>query len=36
VSISESAVSGQFTEVESTVEVAPVLPADWDPKAATL
>ncbi|MET1005810.1 MAG: hypothetical protein ABWX96_09690 [Propionibacteriaceae bacterium] len=36
VSISDSAQSGDYTEVESTVEVAPVLPDDWDPKAATL
>ncbi len=36
VSISDSAESGDFTDVESTVEVAPVLPADWDPQAATL
>lgn len=36
VSISESTVSGDFTEVQSTTTVAPVLPDDWDPHAATL
>ena len=36
VSISEAVESGAWTDVESTVEVAPTLPEDWDPKAATL
>jgi predicted dehydrogenase len=36
VSISDSVASGDFIEVESSVGVAPVLPADWDPRAATL
>jgi predicted dehydrogenase len=36
VSISESIVAGEFLDVESSVEVAPPLPTDWDPKAATL
>jgi predicted dehydrogenase len=36
VSISEAIDSGDWTTVDSTVEVAPTLPDDWDPKAATL
>lgn len=36
VSIAESGQQGQFVDVESTVEPAPLLPDDWDPKAATL
>jgi predicted dehydrogenase len=36
VSISESVESRAFVDVASTVEVAPLLPDDWDPKAATL
>lgn len=36
VSISEAVDTGEYTTVDSTVEVAPVLPDDWDPKAATL
>ena len=32
----ESAESGDFLEVRSTVERADLLPADWDPTAATL
>ena len=34
--IAESEASGQFVPVTSTVEPAELLPADWDPKAATL
>lgn len=34
--IAESGRRGEFVPVESTVEPAPLLPADWDPKAATL
>jgi len=36
VSITEAIESGDWTTVDSTVEVAPTLPDDWDPKAATL
>lgn len=36
VSISEAADAGAFVDVASTVEVQPLLPADWDPRAATL
>jgi predicted dehydrogenase len=36
ISTIEAADSGQPVEVTSTVEVAPALPADWDPTAATL
>jgi predicted dehydrogenase len=36
VSISESVDTGEYTDVESTVEIAAVLPDGWDPKAATL
>ncbi|HEX8510085.1 MAG TPA: Gfo/Idh/MocA family oxidoreductase [Propionibacteriaceae bacterium] len=36
VAISEAAESGEYTTVQSSVEPAPVLPADWDPNAATL
>ena len=32
----ESAESGEFLQVQSTVERADLLPADWDPKEATL
>lgn len=34
--IAESGRTGQFVEISSTVEPAPLLPSDWDPKAATL
>ncbi|WP_326834256.1 Gfo/Idh/MocA family oxidoreductase [Amycolatopsis rhabdoformis] len=34
--IDESITRGQSVEVESTVEVPPALPSDWDPYAATL
>ena len=36
VSIAESGRRGEFVQVESTVEPAPLLPTDWDPKAATV
>jgi len=36
VSITDAIESGDWNPVESTVEVAPTLPDDWDPKAATL
>ena len=36
VAIAESGRQGEFVPVESTVEPAPLLPADWDPKAATV
>ena len=36
VAIAESGQRGEFVRVESTVEPAPLLPEDWDPKAATL
>lgn len=36
VSIIEATESGTFVDVESTVEVQPPLPSDWDPRAATL
>ena len=36
ISMSEAATSGAYVDVESTVEVPDPLPADWDPKAATL
>ncbi|HYP45143.1 MAG TPA: Gfo/Idh/MocA family oxidoreductase [Propionibacteriaceae bacterium] len=36
VSISEAVESGFWTSVDSTVAVAPTLPDDWDPQAATL
>ncbi|MFF1876179.1 Gfo/Idh/MocA family protein, partial [Kitasatospora herbaricolor] len=36
VSTIEAGLSGQPVDVESTVAVAPALPEDWDPKAATL
>jgi len=36
VSTVEAAQRRSPVEVESTVEVAPALPADWDPTAATL
>lgn len=36
VSIIEAAESGSFVELASTVSVQPPLPADWDPRAATL
>ena len=35
-SIEESIASGEPVRVESTVEVPPALPADWDPHARTL
>ena len=35
-SIDESLTRGQSVEVESTVEVPPALPIDWDPHARTL
>jgi predicted dehydrogenase len=35
-SMAESADSGQFVTVESTVQPAAPLPADWDPRAATV
>jgi hypothetical protein len=34
--IEESITRGQSLEVESTVEVPPALPDDWDPYARTL
>jgi hypothetical protein len=34
--IGESADSGAFVTVESTVAVAEPLPDDWDPRAATV
>lgn len=36
VAIAESGRQGEFVTVDSTVEPAPLLPADWDPKAATI
>jgi hypothetical protein len=36
VAIAESGRRGEFVRVESTVEPAPLLPEDWDPKAATV
>jgi predicted dehydrogenase len=36
VAIGESAASGEFVDIASTVAVPPVLPDDWDPLAATL
>lgn len=36
VSISEAVGSGNYVDVDSTVEVAALLPEDWDPEAATL
>lgn len=36
VSIGEAAESGDFVEVDSTVPPIPLLPAGWDPRAATL
>ena len=36
VAITESAASGEFVPVESTVAAAEPLPADWDPMAATV
>ena len=36
VSMAESAATGEFVTVESTVQPAEPLPADWDPLAATL
>lgn len=36
VSIIEAAESGAFVDLTSTVAVQPPLPADWDPRAATL
>ncbi|MFF1633339.1 Gfo/Idh/MocA family protein [Leifsonia sp. NPDC058248] len=36
VSTIEAGLSGQPVEVESTVTVAPALPEDWDPRAATI
>ncbi len=36
VSTIEAGLSGQPVDVESTVAVAPALPEDWNPKAATL
>jgi predicted dehydrogenase len=36
VSTAESSERGEFVPVESTVQPAPLLPDDWDPKAATL
>jgi predicted dehydrogenase len=36
VSIAEAAQTGSFVEVESTVSLADALPADWDPRQATL
>jgi predicted dehydrogenase len=36
ISIDEAITSGAYVEVESTVEVPPPLPEDWDPKAPTL
>ncbi|GAA0311384.1 Gfo/Idh/MocA family oxidoreductase [Kineococcus aurantiacus] len=35
-SIIESATTGAFVAIDSTVEVAPLLPEDWDPTVATL
>ena len=35
-SITESIDTGAFVDVQSTVEVAPILPDDWDVTAATL
>lgn len=36
VSTAESGERGEFVEIESTVEPPPLLPEDWDPKAATV
>jgi predicted dehydrogenase len=36
VAIGEAAESGSFVPIESTVTVAELLPADWDPAAATV
>lgn len=36
VSVAESSATGQFVTVESTVQPAEPLPADWDPLAATV
>jgi hypothetical protein len=36
VSIAEAAGTGSFVEVESAVQLADALPADWDPRQATL
>ena len=36
VGIGESAASGAFVAIDSTVAVAPPLPDDWDPLAATI
>jgi predicted dehydrogenase len=36
VAIAESGRRGEFVRVESTVEPAPLLPDDWNPKAATV
>jgi hypothetical protein len=36
VSIAEAAGSGRFVEITSTVAPAESLPADWDPRQATL
>jgi predicted dehydrogenase len=36
VAIAESGQRGEFVEVSSTVEPAPLLPDDWDPKARTV
>ena len=36
ISVAESAVSGQFVEVESSVAKPELLPEDWDPRAATV
>ena len=36
VSISEAVDTGEWTSVDSTVEVAETLPEDWDPRGATL
>lgn len=35
-SISDSAESGNYVDVQSTVQPAPLLPSDWDPRAALL
>ncbi len=36
IAIAESVDARQFVTVDSTVEVPPLLPDDWDPRAATL
>jgi hypothetical protein len=36
VAIGEAAESGTFVPIESTVTVPELLPADWDPLAATV